>query len=88
MANPHPPSKYLGRFWVDSLTHDPDLLRRLIALFGANRIALGSDYPFPLGEDRPGTMIEGMTDLSPDERDWLLFRTALEFLDRPLSAYL
>ncbi|MBL8988053.1 MAG: amidohydrolase [Gemmatimonadetes bacterium] len=88
VANPHPPSKYLGRFWVDSLTHDPDLLRRLIALFGANRIALGSDYPFPLGEDRPGTMIESMTDLSPDERDWLLFRTALEFLDRPLSAYL
>jgi aminocarboxymuconate-semialdehyde decarboxylase len=87
VANPRPPSAYLGRFFVDSLTHDPDLLRRLITLVGPNRIALGSDYPFPLGEDHPGRMIESMTDLAPDQRDWLLYRTALEFLDRPLEAF-
>lgn len=86
--NPHPPSKYLGRFFVDSLTHDPDVLRHLISRLGANRVALGSDYPFPLGELRPGAMIESMTDLSPEQREWLLFRTALEFLDRPLETYL
>ena len=86
--NPFPPSKYLGRFYVDSLTHDPDLLRRLIELIGANRIALGSDYPFPLGEAEPGRMIESMTDLTVDQREWLLFRSALEFLNRPLSAFL
>jgi aminocarboxymuconate-semialdehyde decarboxylase len=87
VANHHPPSKYLGRFYVDSLTHDADLLRRLIGLIGANRIALGSDYPFPLGEDRPGAMIESMSDLGQAERDWLLWKTALEFLNRPLAAY-
>jgi aminocarboxymuconate-semialdehyde decarboxylase len=81
--NAIPPSQYLGRFYVDSLTHDPDLLRRLVALLGANRIALGSDYPFPLGEDVPGTMIDTMTDLSPEQREWLLGRTALEFLGSP-----
>ena len=87
-TNPFPPSKYLGRFYVDSLTHDPDLLRRLIDLIGANRIALGSDYPFPLGEALPGEMIESMTDLTADQKEWLLFRSALEFLNRPLSAFL
>ncbi len=86
--NPHRPSTYLGRFFVDSLTHDPDGLRQLLRMVGANRIALGSDYPFPLGERRPGAMIESMTDLSSEEREWLLFRTALEFLDRPLENYL
>ncbi len=88
VTNPFPPSKYLGRFYVDSLTHDPDLLRRLIELIGANRIALGSDYPFPLGETLPGEMIESLADLTTDQKEWLLFRSALEFLNRPLSAFL
>ncbi len=80
--NPHPPSRYLGRFWVDSLTHDADLLRTLIRRFGERRVALGSDYPFPLGEDHPGAMIESLDDLSPETRSWLLGRSALEFLNR------
>ena len=86
--NPHPPSKYLGRFYVDSLTHDPELLARIVRTIGPNRVALGSDYPFPLGEDRPGSMIDAMTDLSADDRAWLFHRTALEFLNRPLAAFL
>jgi aminocarboxymuconate-semialdehyde decarboxylase len=85
--NARPPSAYLGRFWVDSLTHDPDLLRRVIGLIGANRVALGSDYPFPLGEDVPGAMIDDMTDLAPAAKEWLLFRSALEFLNRPASSF-
>jgi aminocarboxymuconate-semialdehyde decarboxylase len=74
------PRSYLGRFYVDSLTHDADALRYLIKLVGANRVALGSDYPFPLGEDRPGALIESMTDLSLDTKARLLYRTAEEFL--------
>ena len=42
--------KIPARFYVDSLVHDADALRFLIKLFGAQRVALGSDYPFPLGE--------------------------------------
>ncbi|MBX3145932.1 MAG: amidohydrolase [Gemmatimonadales bacterium] len=86
--NPYPPTRYLDRFYVDSLTHDPELLRWLIRLMGANRVALGTDYPFPLGETVPGQMIESMNDLSAETRDWLLYKTALEFLDRPLGAFL
>jgi len=74
------PRQYLGRFYVDSLTHDADALRYLINLIGANRVALGSDYPFPLGEDRPGELIESMGDLSAETKAQLLYKTAEEFL--------
>jgi aminocarboxymuconate-semialdehyde decarboxylase len=69
-----------ARFYVDSLVHDPDALRLLLKLFGADRIALGSDYPFPLGEAHPGKLIESMKDLSPKEKKQLLSGTAREFL--------
>ena len=74
------PRDYLGRFYVDSLVHDADALRYLIKTVGVERIALGSDYPFPLGESRPGGLIESMGDLSQETRDRLLFGTAGEFL--------
>ncbi|HLW35951.1 MAG TPA: amidohydrolase family protein [Chthoniobacterales bacterium] len=80
------PRKYLasdkrpGRFYVDSLVHDADALRLLIRVFGAERVALGSDYPFPLGEAEPGKLIESITDLSAKEKSQLLFETAREFL--------
>ena len=78
--NPINPRTYLGRFYVDSLVHDPDALRILLRLMGIERVALGSDYPFPLGEDRPGTLIESLPELTPEVRDRLLAGTALEFL--------
>jgi aminocarboxymuconate-semialdehyde decarboxylase len=74
------PRSYLGKFFVDSLVHDPTVLKYLIELFGANRVALGTDYPFPLGELQPGQMIESLQGLSPSTRDHLLFKTALEWL--------
>lgn len=74
------PRNYFGRFYLDSLTHDAQAIRNLIRLTGAHRIALGSDYPFPLGEQHPGALIESMTDLPIEARDQLLFRTAQEFL--------
>ena len=74
-----PPKKYLGKFYLDSLVHDADMLKFLVNLVGANRVALGSDYPFPLGEDVPGSLIEGMhLDAATKER--LLSGTALEWL--------
>jgi aminocarboxymuconate-semialdehyde decarboxylase len=69
-----------ARFYVDSLVHDADALRLLLKLFGAQRIALGSDYPFPLGEARPGQLIESMTELSPRDKEQVLSGTALEYL--------
>jgi len=74
------PRSYLGRMYFDSLVHDADALRYLIKLVGAERIALGSDYPFPLGEAHPGQLIESMDDLSAQTKARLLCGTALEFL--------
>jgi aminocarboxymuconate-semialdehyde decarboxylase len=51
------PRNYLGKFWVDSLTHDYGMLDYIINLLGADKVALGSDYPFPLGETIPGELI-------------------------------
>jgi aminocarboxymuconate-semialdehyde decarboxylase len=79
------PRKYLAhdkspaRFYVDSLVHDADALRVLLKLFGAHRVALGSDYPFPLGETKPGQLIESMK-LSAKEKARVLSGTAREFL--------
>lgn len=55
-----PPREYLGRFWVDGITHDPQLLRYLLDLIGDERICLGSDYPFPLGDLTIGAFIDQM----------------------------
>jgi aminocarboxymuconate-semialdehyde decarboxylase len=72
-----------AHFFVDSLVHDADALRFLIKLFGAQRIALGSDYPFPLGEDVPGKLLESMSDLGTEEKTQLLSGTAREYLRLP-----
>ena len=79
------PRKYLAngatpaRFYVDSLVHDADALMLLLKLFGSERVVLGSDYPFPLGEAKPGQLIES-TKLSAKEKKQLLSDTAREFL--------
>ena len=46
--------------YFDSLVHEPAALDYLIKLVGPDRVALGSDYPFPLGEAEPGMMISSI----------------------------
>ena len=75
------PRDYLGSFYVDSITHDPKALMTNIELYGLDSIALGSDYPFPLGEAQAGRMIEAMS-FSNDNRERLLSGTALEWLSK------
>jgi aminocarboxymuconate-semialdehyde decarboxylase len=43
-------------------------------------VALGSDYPFPLGEDRPGSVLERVAGLTGEERDQVLWGAARSFL--------
>jgi aminocarboxymuconate-semialdehyde decarboxylase len=78
-ANQRNPRDYSGHFFVDSLVHEPTMLEYMINLMGSNRIALGSDYPFPLGEHHPGKMIEEMQ-LNDRTRADLLADSALEWL--------
>lgn len=52
--------KYVGQIYMDSLVHDEDALKYLVSTMGEDRVILGSDYPFPLGEHHPGKLIESM----------------------------
>jgi aminocarboxymuconate-semialdehyde decarboxylase len=54
------PRDYIGKFWVDSLVHDKKAFSYLLDVMGEDAICLGSDYPFPLGEQQPGKLIEKM----------------------------
>ena len=74
------PREYLGKFYLDSLVHDERVLKYLIELIGEEKIALGSDYPFPLGEHEPGKLIESIRDFSDQTKARLLGGTALEWL--------
>lgn len=85
--NPVSPESYVHRLYFDSLVHDGRALRFLIERVGAERIALGSDYPFPLGEALPGALIESLEQLSAGQRDRLLAGTALEFLGLERDAF-
>ncbi len=74
------PKKYLGRFWLDSLVHDEMAMKYLIDLIGEDKIVMGSDYPFPLGEHEPGGLIESIEDLNDYVKDKLLWKNAIDFL--------
>ena len=67
-------------FYVDSLVHDAGTLGVITGLLGAERVALGSDYPFPLGEERAGELIESIRGIPDVIREQLLWKTAAEFL--------
>ncbi len=73
------PLQYLGKFWVDSLVHDKDALELLIKKIGNKKIALGTDYPFPLGENHPGELIDQM-DYSLEVKNRFFYQNALDWL--------
>lgn len=77
--NQAPPRDYLGHFWVDSLVHNPRQLWYISSLFGRNRVCLGSDFPFPLGEEVPGTTVRE-AGLDPVDETRMLVGNALEWL--------
>lgn len=91
----HPPSHYLDRFSVDSVVFQEPSLRLLLDVMGPDRILLGSDYPYPLGESPAGDLIRNTSILSESERAKLLGGNAVRFLGtdtqhpkRPLQAAL
>lgn len=75
------PREYTNSFWVDSLVHDEKALRYLLDVMGEDKIVLGSDYPFPLGERIPGNLIESISELSFVTRRKLIGENALKWLN-------
>jgi len=78
--NPVNPREYLGKFWLDSLVHDALMLEYLVKLVGADKIALGTDYPFPLGELEPGKLIES-SNFDAETKAEMLHGAALKWLN-------
>ena len=77
--NPVNPREYLGKFWVDSITHDARMLEYVLEMVGSKRVCLGSDYPFPLGDLEIGAFIETMG-LPEEEVDDIFCNATLEWL--------
>ncbi|MBR9833376.1 amidohydrolase family protein [Acidiluteibacter ferrifornacis] len=73
------PRDYLGKFYIDSLVHDPHALDFVIKTMGEDFVALGTDYPFPLGELEPGKLIKSMP-YSNELKGKLLSDNALNWL--------
>ena len=81
------PRNYIGKFWVDSITHDPALLDYILKLQGSKRVTLGSDYPFPLGDLEIGAFIEKMG-LSDEVVEDIFCNAALEWLNLSKEQFL
>jgi len=77
--NPVNPRHYMGRFWVDSATHDPALLRYILDTIGEDKVCLGSDYPFPLGDLEIGKFIENMS-LPEQTKERIFHKNTLTWL--------
>jgi aminocarboxymuconate-semialdehyde decarboxylase len=84
--NPIHPREYIRQIYYDSLVHSPQMLDFLIEFAGADKIMLGTDYPFPLGEEIAGNLIESMN-YDEDTKAKLSHKTALEWLNLDKSNY-
>ncbi|MBT3583388.1 MAG: amidohydrolase [Halobacteriovoraceae bacterium] len=80
------PRDYLGKFYLDSLVHDPMVLKYIVELMGENRICLGTDYPFPLGELAPGKLIEDSS-FTKTVKEKLLAHNAFDWLGLDINNY-
>lgn len=81
------PREYLGKFWVDCITHDIDMLKYILNAQGSNRVCLGSDYPFPLGDLEIGKFIED-SDLSQKTKEDIFANSTLEWLNLDKNDYI
>jgi aminocarboxymuconate-semialdehyde decarboxylase len=82
-VNSRPPSHYAGRFYVDSVVFDERALRLLVDTVGEDRVLVGSDYPYPLGERPAGGTVRTAGFLSPEVRDKILIHNGFGFLGLP-----
>ena len=81
------PREYTKKFWVDSITHDARLLKYVLDIQGSDKICMGSDYPFPLGDLKFGEYMENMN-LSKKELEHLFHGSALSWLDLDLNKFI
>ena len=79
----HQPSDYLRQLWFDTLVFDPAQLESLVRTHGADRLCLGTDYPFDMSEPDPLGFHAG---LSGTERQRILGLNAADLLGLTTNA--
>lgn len=75
-----PPSEYLKRMYFDTITHSSEALRYVIEKVGADRIMLGTDYPFAVADFDPVGTVDAIPELTEDERVMMVGGTAAGLL--------
>ena len=75
------PVDSIRRFYLDTVTHDETLLRAVVEFAGAERVLLGSDYPFDMGLERPAEPVRALG-LDPADEALILGGNALRLLDQ------
>ena len=71
-----PPSVYLRRLFADTIVHDPIALAYLVAVMGADRVMVGTDYPFPMGDGDPSQLVRSAPGLSAEQVEAITTTTA------------
>lgn len=74
------PSSYLEKFYFDTITFDPGMLKNLIDRFGADHVMLGTDYPYDMGEDDPVGLINSVKGLKKIDKDLIMGGNAAKLL--------
>ncbi|MFC5496275.1 amidohydrolase family protein [Caenimonas terrae] len=74
------PSSYLEKFYFDTITFDPEMLKRLIDRYGADHVVLGTDYPYDMGEDDPLGLVAQVKRLPKADRDLIVGGNAARLL--------
>ncbi len=74
------PSSYLEKFYFDTITFDPAMLKNLIDRYGADHVLLGTDYPYDMGEDDPLGLIRAVKRLPADQRRQIEGLNAMKLL--------
>jgi aminocarboxymuconate-semialdehyde decarboxylase len=74
------PSSYLKKMYFDTIAFDPRMLRLMVDVYGADRVLLGTDYPFDMGDDDPVGSIAAVARLTRAERDMIEGGNALRLL--------
>lgn len=73
------PSDYIRKFYLDTCVFDRAMIEFLVGKYGANRIVLGTDYPYREW-DALG-MIRGSRALSGDAKEKILWKNAARLLN-------
>jgi aminocarboxymuconate-semialdehyde decarboxylase len=80
-STPQPPSAYQKKLYYDTVVGSEEALRFLIDRVGADRVVLGSDWPFVPWQPSPVAWVQGLESLTPEEKEKILWQNLAELLD-------